>query len=205
MLLNVKGNKDIANHELEELINSKFIAIDTETTGLNAKIDKLCTIQIFNGNIGFLFNFDPNNEYLNLRSLFSNSDIIKIFHNAVFDVNFLTSNFGKLEIENIVCTKISSKIINGVEANNSLKGLIKRYLNIDINKQQQLSDWSKVNLSKDQIEYAMNDVRYLYDLWSCLEKELINNKLYDDAKRCFNFIPIYIKLYNKGIDNIFTY
>lgn len=205
MEIKTKGKNDLTIEELIKLSSSKYIAIDTETTGLNAKKDKLCTIQIFNGNMGFILSFDYNNEYINLRKLLLNPEIIKIFHNAIFDVNFLTSNLDGIKMDNIACTKISSKLINGLENDNSLKGLLKKYLNVDINKQQQLSDWSKNDLTKEQIEYAMNDVKYLYDLWIYLEKELIEEKMLEVAFQCFKFIPTYVALYNKGIENIFTY
>jgi ribonuclease D len=204
MELVMKGKSDLTIEELIGLNNSKYIAIDTETTGLSALKDKLCTIQIYNGYLGYLFNFDSSVNYVNLKKILCNPNIVKVFHNAIFDVNFLVSNLD-IKVDNIVCTKISSKIINGLESDNSLKGLIKKYLKIDINKNQQLSDWGKIDLSKEQIEYAMNDVKYLYNLWLCLEQILIDDKLLDVAYQCFKYIPTYITLHNKGIENIFTY
>jgi ribonuclease D len=200
-----KEFSDLSNEEFIDLYSSDYIAIDTETTGLNALSNKLCTIQLANDKIGFLIRYDENKEYSNLRKILFNKKIVKIFHNAVFDVNFLMTAFNEAGMGNIVCTKIGSKILNGVNYDNTLKGLTKEYLNFDMSKQLQLSNWNSEILSKEQIDYAMNDVKYLYDLWICLQIELKNRGLEETALKCFEFIPVYIKLYNSGIDNIFKY
>ena len=109
-------------------------------------------------------------------------------------------DFGKL-----VCTKIASKIVNGLEHNNSLKPLLKEYLNIEINKTEQLSDWSRRVLSDSQKEYAINDVKFLYRLWDELYMELVDKGLEEVAVKCFEFVPYYKKITDLGIENIFAY
>ena len=131
--------------------------------------------------------------------------ILKIFHNAVFDVSFLMKNLNLKSFENLVCTKIASKIINGLDHNNSLKPLLKEYLNVEISKELQLSDWTRQTLSHEQMEYAMNDVKFLYDLWKLLENRLYEYKLNNIAYETFRYIPIYVKLVERGIENIFSY
>ena len=109
-------------------------------------------------------------------------------------------NFGKL-----VCTRIASKLVNGLEHSNSLKPLLKEYLNVEINKSEQLSDWSKKILSDSQKKYAVNDVRYLHHLWNKLYKEIIDKDLEEVAVKCFEFVPYYKKITDLGIENIFAY
>lgn len=109
-------------------------------------------------------------------------------------------SFGKL-----VCTKITSKLVNGMSHNNSLKPLLKEYLNIEIDKSQQLSNWGIRSLSLEQRNYAINDVRYLLPLWENLYEELKNKGLENVAVNCFRFIPNYKKLLDMGINNIFNY
>lgn len=200
-----KGFNDLTKNELSELLKSNYISVDTETTGLDALHDKLCTIQIYNKEMGFLFKFNENNSYTNLKELLFFSTIKKIFHNAVFDVGFLMQNFKQDNFHDIICTKISSKIANGLEINNSLKGLVKRYLNVELNKEYQLSNWADQALTSGQIEYAMNDVKYLYDLWLCLQIELEAKDQMNLALKCFEFVPTYIKLSNMGLTNVFRY
>lgn len=200
-----KAFNDLTKNELSELLNGDYISVDTETTGLDALHDKLCTIQIYSKEVGLLFRFDENSSYNNLKDLLFFSSIKKIFHNAVFDVGFLMHNFKVDDFQNIICTKISSKIVNGLEVDNSLKGLVKKYLSVDLNKEYQLSNWAEQNLTSEQIEYAMNDVKYLYDLWLCLQSELKAKDQMNLALTCFEFIPTYVKLNNMGLPNVFKY
>lgn len=198
-------NRDISEQELKLFCKCKYISIDTETTGLDFLNDKLCTIQLLCEEYAALIKYNPNIEYIKLKELLLNSEIIKIFHNAVFDVSFLMKNLNLQNFESIVCTKISSKLVNGLKHNNSLKFLIKEYLNVDISKEMQLSDWSSDVFTENQIEYAMNDVKYLYNLWCRLKEELNNKELYSIAEDTFKYIPSYIKLKRMGVDNIFVY
>lgn len=200
-----KNKKDITEEELNLFYTNKYVSIDTETTGLNFLEDQLCTIQLFSENIAILIRFDPNAEYKRLKELFTSSEVVKIFHNAVFDVSFLMQNLNLNNFQNIVCTKISSKIVNGLTHKNSLKPLLKEYLNIDISKNMQLSDWSSDILSKNQIEYAIDDVRYLRDLWILLKNQLNEKGLCSIAEDAFSYIPSYIRLKQMGIDDIFVY
>lgn len=196
---------DLSLEEFELICSNKTIAVDTETTGLNFIEDKLCTIQINSRNFNTIIRFNSNIEYPNLTKILQNSEIEKIFHNAVFDVSFLMKNLMIENIDNIVCTKISSKIINGIKHNNSLKTLLKEYLDIEISKDLQLSNWEAKKLSNSQLEYAINDVCYLPQLWDELKRQLEKNNLLPMAKKIFDFIPTYVLLKMREIDNIFAY
>lgn len=201
----LKLGKDITDKEYELICCDNIVAVDTETTGLDFGQDKLCTIQIFSENFNTIIRYNKDKKYPNLIKMLQNADIIKIFHNAVFDVSFLMKNLMIDDVKNIICTRISSKLVNGLHHNNSLKPLLKEYLNVDINKDLQVSDWETEYLSKSQLDYAMNDVYYLNQLWNELKYELEKNNLLPIAQKIFDFIPIYIQLKIRGIDNIFTY
>lgn len=124
-------------------------------------------------------------DYDNLKEILYSDKVTKIFHNAVFDVSFLMKNLNMDDFGKIVCTKIASKIVNGIGHNNSLKPLLKEYLNVEINKSEQLSDWSRSVLSDSQKEYAINDVKFLYRLWNKLYMELVDKGLEEIAVKCF--------------------
>ena len=141
----------------------------------------------------------------NLKKLFLSDQVIKIFHNAVFDVSFLMENLNLNSFGLLVCTKISSKIVNGLAHNNTLKALVSEYLGIQISKEERQSDWTQELLSESQKIYAINDVKYLYPLWNKLRNELIENDKYAVATNCFDFIPTYKVMTDMGIDNIFNY
>ena len=198
--------RDLQDQELEWFLQREYVCVDTETTGLDYKKDNLCTIQLYSEGKGVIIKYEKNiTQYENLKKLMQSNAVIKVFHNAVFDVSFLMENLRMDFFGKIVCTKISSKLVNGLEHKNSLKALLKEYINIDISKTEQLSDWSKDILSDEQIEYAFNDVRYLYDLWIKLKHQLIELELDVVAEECFSFVPIYKKLQDKEIYNIFMY
>ena len=201
----IKRCTDITYDEIKLFEHNGYVSIDTETTGLDYVRDNLCTIQIFSEDYALVIKFDSKIEYNNLKEVLYSKSIVKIFHNAPFDVSFLMRNLKMETFGNLVCTKIASKIIHGLEHNNSLQSLLKEYLGVIISKEERLSDWSKEELSKSQIGYAINDVRYLYKLWKELSKILSSNNLEDIAIKSFEFVPTYVKLLNKGIDNIFTY
>lgn len=197
--------KDLSKKERDYLFEMGYVCVDTETTGLNYLNDELCTIQLFCEDFSVIIRFSKYQEYNNLKEVLYANQVTKIFHNAVFDVSFLMKNLKMDDFGKLVCTKIASKIANGLEHNNSLKPLLKEYLNIDIDKSEQLSNWSYSALSDSQKEYAINDVKYLYHLWNKLHMDLISKGLEEIAIKCFEFIPYYKKITDFGIENIFAY
>lgn len=203
--MDIKINSDISLEELLKIRNDKVVAIDTETTGLDFKIHKLCTIQLYSASCSIIIRYDNGTKYNNLINLLLDDSILKIFHNAVFDVSFLMNNLKIDDVKNLACTKISSKLIHGLGHNNSLKSLLKEYLGISIDKAMQLSNWENPKLSNEQLLYAMNDVLYLDELYNKLYNILMVSKLDVIAKKTFEYIPIYVKTQLMNIDNIFVY
>ena len=205
MIKVIEKENDISTEEKDFFVSSGYVCIDTETTGLSYLSDKLCTIQLFCEGSSVIVRYNSIYDYLNLKEVLYSKVVLKVFHNAAFDVSFLMKNLNMNCFGELVCTKIASKIVNGLEHNNSLKSLLKEYLNIDIDKSEQLSDWSQKILTERQKQYAINDVQYLYILWGKLKKELINYGMEEVAINCFRFIPYYKKITDLGIENIFKY
>lgn len=201
----IEKGKDLSIKEKNFFLKMGYVCVDTETTGLNYLEDQLCIIQLFCEDYNIIIQFNKGQEYDNLKEILYSNQVTKIFHNAVFDVSFLMKNLNMDNFGKIVCTKIASKIVNGLGHNNSLKPLLKEYLNVEINKSEQLSDWTKSVLSASQKEYAINDVRFLYPLWNELYMELVDKGLEEIAVKCFEFVPYYKKITDLGIENIFTY
>lgn len=198
-MYNIKLCKlDLDNNDKRYILNNcKYIAIDTETTGLDPLKDKLCLIQICAKEKIFLIKYNNSNQK-NLIGILQCSKIIKIFHHANFDLRFLMKNLKIYNINNVVCTKIAAKLLNGIEIENSLKKLLRKYLNINIDKKLQKSNWSAENLTKEQIQYATYDVIYLEKLWRALKAELIKANLYSLAEECFKYLPTNAILHNRG-------
>ena len=181
------------------------ITIDTETLGLNIKRDRLCLIQLRNESNKkvYLIKFDkdisPTNSK-NIKSLLEDKSLTKIFHYARFDMAVLKENLN-INVRNVFCTKIASKLTRTYSSKHGLKDLVKEILNIELDKTEQTSDWSQKNLTKQQIQYAMNDVIYLSDLKKNLETKLLEAKRLKTFKSIMNFLDTRVELDLMGWEN----
>ena len=172
----------------EKVKLGQSIAFDCETMGLNPKRDKLCLIQLSNGDdICHLVKIDQKQtKPKNLIKVLKNNKIEKIFHFARFDVAVFKYNF-KINIKNVYCTKIASKLVRTYTDKHGYKDLCSELLNKKISKNEQTSDWGG-QLTKSQQQYAATDVLYLHKIKNRLNKMLIRENRDKLAKACFNFI-----------------
>ena len=182
------------------------ITIDTETLGLNIKRDRLCLIQLRNESNKkvYLIKFDkdmsPANSK-NIKSLLEDKSLTKIFHYARFDMAVLKENLN-INVKNVFCTKIASKLTRTYSSKHGLKDLVKEILNIELDKTEQTSDWSQKKLTKQQIQYAMNDVIYLSDLKKNLEAKLLEAKRLKTFKSIMKLLDTRVELDLMGWENI---
>ena len=181
------------------------ITIDTETLGLNVKRDRLCLIQLRNESNKkvYLIQFDQNISSVNsknIKSLMEDKSLTKIFHYARFDMAVLKENLN-INVKNIFCTKIASKLTRTYSSRHGLKDLVKEILNIELDKTEQTSDWSQKKLTKQQIQYAMNDVLYLSDLKKNLESKLLETKRLKTFKSIMSFLETRVELDLMGWEN----
>ena len=178
----------------------KEVAIDSETTGLDIINDKLCLVQIGDGKgNAWLVQIREGIPCPNLKKLLTNPKILKIFHFARFDVAKIKAALG-LFVSPVYCTKIASKLTRP-EAKHSLKNLCHDMLGIELDKEQQCSDWTKQELSPEQIHYAANDVMYLHALKTKLDNLLKKQGKEELAASCFSFLPTRAELDLLGLDN----
>ena len=181
------------------------ITIDTETLGLNIKRDRLCLMQLRNESNKkvYLIKFDkdisPANSK-NIKSLLEDKSLTKIFHYARFDMAVLKENLN-INVRNVFCTKIASKLTRTYSSRHGLKDLVKEILNVELDKTEQTSDWSQKKLTKQQIQYAMNDVIYLSDLKKNLEAKLIEVKRIKTFKSIMSFLDTRVELDLMGWEN----
>ncbi len=172
------------------------IAIDTETRGLNIyKRDRLCVVQIADSKgHAYLVQFKDSDydKAVNLKKLLLDDSRQKILHYARFDIAAIKIYLG-VEINNVFCTKIASKLVRTYTDKHGLKDLVREFLDIDLSKQQQSSDWS-ADLSDKQIDYAASDVLHLHKLKDRLEKMLVEENRLELAKKCFAFLSTRVEL-----------
>jgi ribonuclease D len=171
------------------------IAIDTEAMGLQYHRDRLCVVQVSDGNgEAHLVHFpQPNYEAPNLKRFLSDESRVKIFHFARFDLAMIDYYLG-ITINNVYCTKTASRLARTYTNAHSLKELCSEILGIKISKQQQTSDWGAAELSNEQISYAAADVLYLHGLRTTLDEMLARENRKDLAQECFKFLPTRAKL-----------
>jgi ribonuclease D len=181
------------------------VAIDTETMGLHPHRDRLCVVQMSNGDgsadvvqIPKGYGTDSA-EAPNLKALLTNPKITKIFHFARFDLAALYNAFGVMP-RPVYCTKIASRLCRTYTDRHGLKDLVREVLNIDLSKQQQSSDWGSQTLSEAQLAYAASDVLHLHGLRERLDAMLAREGRTALAQACFEFLPTRAKLDLEGWD-----
>jgi ribonuclease D len=180
------------------------VAVDTETMGLKVQRDRLCVVQLCDGGKdSHLIQFELGNDYAapNLRRLFTDGAIQKIFHFARFDVAVIKTYLG-VDVENIFCTKIASKLARTYTDGHGLKDLCAELIGVTLSKAQQCSNWGQEELSKEQLKYAAQDVLYLHQLRDNLIEILKSEKREKLATECFKFLRTRAELDNLGWENL---
>ena len=190
-------NLDIKLHKEDlpdQMQLSDKIAVDCEFMGLNVERDRLCLVQISSGdNDAHIIQLNKDNYNApNLKKLLTNEKINKIFHYARADLLFIKKYLG-INVNNISCTKIMSKIARSYSDKHGLKDLIKEFINIDISKQLQTSDFGG-NLSEKQLQYCANDVVYLHKIYEGLYKILVRENRFNLYNKTIKFLPTRVDL-----------
>ncbi len=172
----------------------KLLSIDGEFLGLNVQRDPLCLIQISSGNFdAHIIQLDRSNyDAPNLKKLLGDKSITKIFHYGRADMAHI-KHYLKVDVENILDTKIASKLARSYSDSHSLKTLIKEFINIDVSKQFQSSDFGG-ELSAAQLKYCANDVLYLHKIHEELNKILIRENRIDLYNNCLKFLKTRVDL-----------
>jgi len=178
----------------DDLDLGNLIAVDGEFMGLNVRRDPLCLIQISTGNSdAHIIQFDRRNYIApNLVKLLSDNNVIKIFHYGRADMAHI-KYYLKTDTNNILDTKIASKLARSYSDSHSLKTLIKEFVNVDISKQFQSSDFGG-NLSPAQLKYCANDVLYLHKIHEELNKILKRENRIELYKDCLKFLKTRVNL-----------
>jgi ribonuclease D len=167
-----------------------LIAIDTETLGLSLTRDPLCVVQLSSGDgNAHVVQLDrATYDCPNLKALMSHPDVEKIFHFARFDVAMVSKYLGVV-LAPVFCTKIASKLCRTYTDRHGLKDVTRELIGVDMNKQQQSSDWGADELSQAQLNYAASDVLHLHALREKLIVMLEREGRMEMARACFDFLP----------------
>ena len=198
--MDIKTHKDDLPSDLK-LGNE--IAVDTEAMGLEPKRDPLTLVQISTGNNDCHIIRLDRKEYKakNLVKILEDEKINKIFHFARFDVGILKHTYG-INIQNIYCTKIASKLTRTFTDKHGYKDLCEELLGIQILKTEQTSDWGSNKLTHDQLQYAATDVLHLHKIKEKLDSMLVRENRIKIAKACFDFVEHRTNLDLMGWDDL---
>tara|TARA_E500000331_G_scaffold234929_1_gene225159 strand:- start:171 stop:794 length:624 start_codon:yes stop_codon:yes gene_type:complete len=190
--------------------NIKFgdiVAIDTETMGLNLQRDRLCLIQLSNGDgNAHLIQISKESlknkkSFINLKKILNNPSSTKLFHFARFDIAVIEKYICKLNGP-VYCTKIASKLSRTFGARHGLADLCKDLLGFELDKQNQTSDWGSKDLNASQLKYAASDVLHLHKIKIKLDSLLKREEKVDIARLCFEFIKTRSKLDLIGFESL---
>lgn len=167
------------------------VAVDTETMGLITHRDRLCLVQISDGNGDeHLVRFAPDSSFdaPNLKAVLADPARVKLYHFARFDLAAIHYYLGVMAAP-VFCTKIASKLVRTYTDRHGLKDLVRELLGKEISKQQQSSDWGAPVLSDAQQDYAASDVRHLHAMHEILVRRLAREHRTGIAQACFDFLP----------------
>ena len=157
----ITDNTDIKNI-FKELEKSNLLGIDTEFIRDKTYYPILSLIQLAVNNKVFIFDCVKKNKNLKiLREILNDDKYVKIFHDSEQDIEII-NDFFNIDLKNYFDTQLANAFID-TELNISYKNLVSRYLDINIDKEQQTSNWLRRPLNKNQIKYAANDYNWLED------------------------------------------
>ncbi len=193
MQIDIKLHKNDLPDEIK-LDDNKSLAIDSEFSGLNVNRDKLYLVQISSGNNdAHIIQLNRENYNApNLKRLLIDKNIEKIFHFARADMTFI-KKYLDVDVQNVSCTKIMSKLARSYSDKHGLKDLVKEFLGIEISKQFQSTDFGGV-LNEKQLKYCASDVIYLHKICSRLKNILIRENRYELYTKAINCIQTRVDL-----------
>ncbi len=166
------------------------VAVDGEMMGLSLVRDRLCLVQLSAGDgTAHLVKFDGKNyDAPNLSRLLADKNVLKIFHFGRHDLAIIYKYLGVMTAP-VYCTKIASKLVRTFTNYHGLRAVVKDFLGIDMDKQQQTTDWGLETLTQEQLNYAASDVLHLHAVKDALDKMLQREGRTALAQACFDFLP----------------
>lgn len=181
------------------------LGVDCEMMGLNPFRDRLCTVQIGaeRGDCAVVQINEADGAPL-LQQVLENAGVIKIFHFARMDLLFLKQRI-QIDVRGVFCTKLASRLARTYTDRHGLKDVVRELCGEVMDKTSQSSDWGRETLSEDQVVYAADDVRYLFELRRKLSEILVREKRMHLAEACFQFLSVCRQLDQLGYEDIFAH
>ena len=191
----VQDNKSLKNL-CKNLKKQKIIYLDTEFLRDRTYWPLLCTIQIQTQKKSYLIdmissnqmNFDP------FKDILANKNILKVIHSARQDIEVLLYNFN-LVVWPIFDTQIAYGLLYDQD-NIGYTSLVEELLKIKLSKKYQKSNWKFRPLSKSQILYAENDVKFLPKIYKLLLEKIRNKRIVGKFNLEINKLKLLINIFD---------
>jgi len=133
----------------------------------------------------------------NLKKLLADPSVLKLFHFARFDLAVI-KKYLELDCTPAYCTRTASRLVRTYTDRHGLRDCCRELLGVELNKQQQSSDWGAADLSEAQLQYAANDVLHLHALREKFDVMLARENRTDLAQKCFDFLIVRAELDLEG-------
>lgn len=189
-----------------------MVALDTETTGLDVRADKLCLVQVGDGHgRAWLVKFDmdaPTYAAPNLRAVLENPRLMKLFHYARYDMAMLQRHLGLEDMGPVYCTKIASRLCRPAGEKHNLRALVLEACGVALDKAEQLSNWAAPTLTESQQRYAANDVLYLHQIFDHLQTKIGEQNRQHWLDQALRWLPTRVAMDLAGVgedDDIFSH
>lgn len=201
-LLTFEG--DLDEQAFNRALGASVLAWDIETTGLDWRTERIGTVQVQVETTTYIVRVNGRTPH-RLKALMEDPSILKILHHAMFDLRFLAYHWD-VTAAHVACTKIASKLVDPELPckDHSLAPLLRRHLDIELDKGSQTSDWTG-RLSATQLHYAANDVRHLWRLYEALDEKIRRKGLLDLRERCYAHLRTQVELEVGGFPDVFAY
>jgi ribonuclease D len=197
---------DLDRSTADRLIQSRRVACDIETSGLDWRQASIGTVQFYTPDTGCIVVQTGAIRPAHICRVLESAEVLKVFHYAMFDLSFMASHW-KVSPRRVACTKVASKLLTpgAPNAHHSLQALLAQQMHITISKEQRVTDWLASELTPAQVEYACRDVLYLLPLLDKLRLELEARGLVETLEACLDFLPTRVKLTIGGWPDVFSY
>ena len=150
--------------------DAEFCAIDTEFVRESTYYAELALIQVGSGaHMGCI---DPLaiTDFAPLVALLQNAGLVKVFHSCSQDLEILFHKFGSVPAP-VFDTQLAAAVL-GYNHQISYAELVHRICGVSLDKKHTRANWMRRPLSDGELDYAMDDVRYLQDIYTALKEQL---------------------------------
>ena len=155
---------------IASIADTRQIALDTEGASFHRFVDRIYLLQLSTREQSAIIDPLPIGAPDSLGALLESRDVEVVFHDADYDLRLLHQDYG-WRVTNIFDTRIAAQLL-GIKAF-GLAALLERFFDVKLDKKHQRADWSMRPLTRDMLEYAAQDTRYLLELRDRLMEGLV--------------------------------